>query len=105
MCRFEFKKGLPCKHVIEIPRDSDIIPVKNNEASQKTTKYNIISNAADLDDVYIELVPLPIVGSSVVGSVIVVGAFIVSFSVFTSVEQSNLVMANYDNLNHGYQYD
>ena len=33
MRRFEFKKGLPCKHVIEIPRDSDIIPVKNNEAS------------------------------------------------------------------------
>ena len=37
---FEFKLGLPCKHVIEIPADSDIIPVKKNDASYKATKYN-----------------------------------------------------------------
>ena len=61
------------------------------------------SNSADLDDVYIGLVPLSIIGSSVVGSVLVFGAFMVSFSVFTSVEQSNLVMAHYDNLKYGYQ--
>ena len=63
----------------------------------------VVSSAADLDDVYIELAPLSIVGSSVVGSVLVVGAFMVSFSVFTSVEQSNLFMAHYDNLKYGYQ--
>ena len=63
----------------------------------------VVSSAADLDDVYIELVPLSIVRFSVVGSVLVVGAIMVSFSVFTSVEQSNLVMAHYDNLKYGYQ--
>ena len=63
----------------------------------------VVSSAADLDDVYIELVPLSIVRFSVVGSVLVVGAIMVSFSVFTSVEQSNLVMNHLNNLNYGYQ--